>query len=224
MPVEAEISTDQAPLPLEREMTNKDTPDAGRRKALKGLAVGAGAATMFPVLEQAKGAPGMCGCGGREAAARPADPAWKPLFFDSHQNETVVALTDLIIPDTETPGAKTAEVNRCIDLFLNEEEEDVKRQFMEGLAWIDGRALRRHGKPFIELTKEQQTALLEPLADPHNGNPEDQPGIRFFQDVKDWTIFGYYTSQTGLEQELQYGGDTYHDSFPGACNHPEHQS
>lgn len=205
-------------------MKSKDAPDAGRRKALKSLAAGAGTAAVLPVFEPAQAALGSCGCGSREAAAPAADPTWKPLFFDSHQNETVIVLTDLIIPETETPGAKAAEVNRCIDLFLNEEEEDVRRQFLEGLAWIDGRALRLHGRPFIELAPEQQTALLEPLADPHNGNPEDQPGVRFFQDIKDWTIFGYYTSQTGLEQELQYGGDTFHDSFPGACNHPEHQS
>lgn len=199
----------------------KEMPDAGRRKVLKNLAAGAGAAALFPILR-----PEDAEAGGRvaqEASSPTSDIAWEPLLFDAHQNETVIALTDLIIPDTETPGAKAAEVNRCIDLFLNEEEEDVKQQFLEGLAWIDGRSLRQHGMPFIELSEEQQTALLEPLADPQNGNPADQPGVRFFQDIKDWTVFGYYTSQAGLEQELHYAGDTYHDSFPGACHHPEHQ-
>jgi hypothetical protein len=46
-----------------------------------------------------------------------AKPDWKPLFLDQHQNDTVIALTEAIIPATDTPGAKAALVNRYIDLF-----------------------------------------------------------------------------------------------------------
>ncbi len=207
--------------------------DAGRRKALKKLAMGASAATVFPILGQAAPArdgraahAAMTGHGSMEMASAPPipDPNWKPLFFDAHQNETVIALTELIIPATDTPGAKDALVNRTIDLFLNDDEADAQREFIEGLSWIDGRAMKLHGKPFAALTGEQQTAILEPLSDPANRNPEDLAGVKFFQVMKDATLFGYYTSQMGLEQELHYSGDEYNDSFLGACTHPEHQS
>ncbi|PYV32000.1 MAG: hypothetical protein DMG22_14925 [Acidobacteria bacterium] len=42
--------------------------------------------------------------------------------------------------------------------------------------------------------------------------------------MKDATIFAYYTSKIGMEQELEYAGDDYHTEFPGACTHPEHQT
>ena len=47
-------------------------------------------------------------------AAEPPDPSlsspdWKPKFFDEHENETVVVLSDLIIPATDTPGAREAQ-------------------------------------------------------------------------------------------------------------------
>lgn len=200
---------------------------ASRRDALKKMAIGAGAITAFPILGQAGATPEM----GRsdhlhpaEAAAALPDPDWKPLFFDSHQNESVVALTELIIPETETPGAKSALVNRFIDLLLNEEETDKQKSFIQGLAWIDGRSLKVHGKPFVELGAERQVELLTPLADPGNVTPEDRPGVQFFQELKGLTIYGYYTSQAGLERELEYGGDDYHTEFPGACRHPEHQT
>ena len=45
-----------------------------------------------------------------------------------------------------------------------------------------------------------------------------------FQEIKDLTIYGYYTSKIGMEQEIEYGGDDYHTEFPGACNHPEHMN
>lgn len=201
---------------------------SGRRKALKQMALGAGAAAAFPILAQHQAQPtSMTGQGGAmpmEAVPAPAAAQWEPLFFDAHQNQTLIALTELIIPATDTPGAKEAQVNRVIDLFLNEEESDTQQEFLEGLAWIDGRALAQHAKPFMELTTAQQTALLEPLADPANQNPQDGRGMKFFQELKDWTLFGYYTSQIGMEQELRYEGGQYNDSFPGACTHPEHQS
>jgi gluconate 2-dehydrogenase gamma chain len=206
---------------------SSDVQNAGRRTALKRMAAGAGAAVAFPILGQR---PVHAATGVTHPAAMPetppapADAPWKPLFFDEHQNETVTVLAELIIPATDTPGAREAQVNRVIDLFLNEEESDTQREFLEGLAWIDGRAMTQHQKPFIELTTPEQTALLEPLADPGNQNPEDRPGVKFFQEIKDATLFGYYTSQVGMEQELRYGGDQYNDSFPGACTHSEHQS
>src|SRR5215470_6895019 len=147
-------------------MENSDrTRRGGRRDALKKMAVGAGAITAFPILGQG----GVTGAAGRGAHVHPtaplalADPDWKPLFFDSHQNESVMTLTELIIPETDTPGAKSALVNRLIDLYLSDESSDRQKSFIQGLAWIDGRSLKVHGKPFIGLTANQQTELLTPL-------------------------------------------------------------
>lgn len=199
--------------------------DTGRRAALKKIAVGTGAVTSLPILGRAAVRPASPGRqSSSETASLQPDPNWKPLFFDAHQNETVVVLTELVIPETDTPGAKAALVNRYIDLALNEEESDKQKSFIEGLAWIDGCSLKLHGKPFLQLSPEQQTALLTPLADPDNKNPEDRPGVEFFQELKDFTIFAYYTSQVGMEKELHYDGGEYHTEFPGACTHPEHQS
>ncbi|HTV55022.1 MAG TPA: gluconate 2-dehydrogenase subunit 3 family protein [Terriglobia bacterium] len=201
---------------------------SGRRQALKKMALGAGAAAALPILGQppmeAEARGSRVGALTTDADPSQSGSEWKPLFFDSHQNETVIALSELIIPATDTPGAKEAQVNRVIDLFLNDEEADAQQEFLEGLAWIDGRSLTQYKKPFIELTVQEQTSILQPLADPANRDAEDRQGVKFFQELRDATLFGYYTSQIGMEQELHYGGDQYNESFPGACTHPEHQS
>ena len=158
-----------------------------------------------------------------EGAAQ-AGANWKPQFFDAHQNETLITLTDLIIPATDTPGAKAALVNRYLDLLYNEETGENQQEIIQALAWFDGRSLSLHNKPFVSLTKAQQTALLKPLADPSKAIPEDEAGVKAFDFIKELTIFGYYTSKIGLDEELRYQGDTYNTSFPGACTHPEHQS
>src|SRR3989442_4235821 len=56
------------------------------------------------------------------------------------------------------------------------------------------------------------------------GNHHAGAQIDFFQETKDMTIFTYYTSEIGMNQELEYGGDDLHADYPGACTHPEHQS
>ncbi len=200
----------------------KDKSKPGRRDALKTIVMGAGGLSALPILGQAQPAPAAPAAWPEKTAAAAAE--WKPSFFDEHQNEMIITLTDIIIPATDTPGAKAALVNRYIDLLYNEETPEKKKEFIDGLSWLDGRALVELKKPFADLTIVQQTELLARLADPENSNVNDRPGIQFFNLIKELTIFGYYTSEIGMDQELKYGGDTYHTSFPGACKHPGHHA
>ncbi len=57
---------------------------------------------------------------------------WKPGLFSASQNETVIALTDLIIPTTDTPGAKAALVNRYMDLLLKDGNPTERERFLGG--------------------------------------------------------------------------------------------
>ena len=145
------------------------------------------------------------------AAASQAEPAvkgiqqsaWKPLLFDDHQNETVVALTELIIPATDTPGAKAALVNRYIDLFLHDGPQEQREHFLAGLSWLDGYAMRKHQRPFVRCTPAQQSAILETL---DRGKEEGvEPGARFFQMIKGLTSRIYYSTEIGFK-ELNKGG------------------
>jgi glucoside 3-dehydrogenase (cytochrome c) hitch-hiker subunit len=190
-----------------------------RRKALKQLAVGGAVIATIN--------PGDALGGTHQHVHAPAPPAaaaaaWKPLFFDAHQNETVIILSELIIPATDTPGAKAAKVNEFIDLMLSAEDPAVKREFLRGLAWMDKKSHELYGVNFKEATPQQQTALLVTLSSGKNTTLEDQLGVEFFNTVKSYTINGYYTSEIGLIKELGYKGNSYLDEFPG-CTHAEHQ-
>ena len=133
---------------------------------------------------------------GAAATGLAQQAGWKPSFFDAHQNDTIVALTDLILPATDTPGAKAAQVNRFIDLMLSEAPAEEQRRLLQGLARLDSAALRAHRGPFVKCSAEQQTALLERL---------DSAADPFFRDVKRRTVSGYYTSKAGVD-ELNKGG------------------
>jgi len=156
-------------------------------------------------------------------AAAAETTAWAPKVLDAHQNETVVILSELIIPQTETPGAKAAKVNEFIDLVLAGADQAERKQFLKGLAWMDGRSQELFGADFASAAPDQQTALLTILASPKNKAFEDQLGIDFFNVVKAMTITGYYTSEIGMKQELGDDGQLFLLEYPG-CTHPQHKA
>lgn len=148
---------------------------------------------------------------------------WTPSFFKPEQNETVSVISELIIPQTETPGATAAKVNEYIDFSLSQETSQVQKAFIEGLNWIDQRSQQLHGGNFVQLAAEEQRAILETISSEIRLSVQDRIGETFFQDIKDRTVEGYYTSEIGLVQELGYQGKTYVPEFSG-CRHEEHRN
>ena len=138
--------------------------------------------------------------------------------LNPHQNATVGQMSDLIIPATDTPGAKAAKVNEFIDVILTEWAEDEdKKHFLEGLADVDKQSNELFGKDFIDASPAQQTALLHAMDDiaasergrreMHAGNtvPKHDQQLKgnFFNVFRGITMHGYYTSEIGFTQELK---------------------
>jgi hypothetical protein len=155
------------------------------------------------------------------AAGAATSAEWTPQLLSPAQNETVVALTELIIPATETPGAKAVGVNRFIDGVLHDASAAERERFLQGLEWIDERSAALFAVRFVEASAVQQTSLLTGLAVEDNASEADRAGIDFFRAVKSMTISGYYSSEAGLRQELGDDGRIASAEFAG-CNHPEH--
>jgi hypothetical protein len=147
---------------------------------------------------------------------------WTPRVFSAKQNEMVIALTELIIPQTETPGAKATLVNRFIDGVLERAQPADREPFLRGLTWMDERSMALVKKDFLAASVADQTALLTRVS---NDGPsaDDRPGADFFQAIKSMTITGYYTTEVGLHQELGDDGQLFQVQYKG-CDHPDHQA
>src|SRR5277367_6751647 len=86
--------------------------------------------------------------------------------LDAHQNATVIAMSEGIIPQTDTPGAKGAKVNEFIDVILTDWATDTERQrFLAGLASVDERSTKLYGKSFVDSNSDQQGTLLRAMDD-----------------------------------------------------------
>lgn len=150
-----------------------------------------------------------------------AGEEWVPQFLTPQQDETVTVISDLIIPETETPGARGARVNEFIDFALSRDTPKAQQAFLQGLEWIDRRSGELFSSDFVELSVERQIDLLTRISFEEEAAPDDRPGVAFFKDIKDRTIVGYYSSEIGLRQELGFQGLSVLLEFPG-CRHPEH--
>lgn len=194
----------------------------GRREALRRLAAGAVGSAAFAPWVQSLTAFANSHARLQTAAPEMAAQAWTPAVFTAQQNEAVIALTELIIPQTDTPGAKAALVNRFVDRVIADAPVAQRDAFMRGLAWIDARSRTDTGAVFAAATRAQQTALLSRLSDERNKDAADASGVEFFQAIKAMTISGYYSTEIGLRQELGDDGRLMLPEFHG-CDHPEHQ-
>jgi hypothetical protein len=124
---------------------------------------------------------------------------WKPALFTRQQNETVIALIDQIIPATDTPGAKAAQVNRYMDLLLKDGPAVERERFMKGLSWFDNEVQQQHKTAFSKLSPSQQTAFLTKL------DTSEGEGNEFFRMAKSMTSRLYYQTEAGFKELNKHG-------------------
>jgi hypothetical protein len=192
-----------------------------RRDLLRKIAAGGAAAVSAPLWVEALVTAAEQHAAHYQAGVGRA-AAWTPKVLSAAQNEAVVALAELIIPQTATAGATKANVNQFIDGVLADASAADRQKLLDGLAWLDARSQRDAGAPFVKATPAQQTALLTALSADRSPSPEDQPGVDLFTAIKSLTITGYYTSEVGMREEMGDDGNMFFLEFKG-CTHPEHK-
>jgi hypothetical protein len=158
-----------------------------------------------------------------DASRELARPDWRPRFLSDHQSGTLAAFGDLVIPETDTPGAAAALAHRFIDHLLAAETPEVQRSFLRSLAYLDGEARTRYGRAFLFLSGEDRVAFLTFLAYPHRlvtwiDNRPEFEGYDHFTLLKRWVVRAYYSSEAGM-RELGWDESHMHGDFPG-CPHP----
>lgn len=141
----------------------------------------------------------------------------KPAFFQPSEFQAIEALSERIIPRSDTPGAKDAGVALLIDKAILAKPA-LAETYRAGISDLNALAIGTYGPEFASLNEQQQIALLTPLSLDTNSSLG-----KFFTLVKDMTIDAYYKTEAGLKTELGWHGNTYLSEFIG-CTHPEHQS
>lgn len=145
--------------------------------------------------------------------------AFKPVFLNEDQARLVAEVAEIIIPKTDTPGAKDVGVPGFIDLILKDcyKKEDQDR-FLSGLTEFDNAAKSAFGDLFLDLEPAQQSEHVKKTHDvaleaSKSGQVKDKPFILM---MKELTVTGFFTSEAGATQVLQYVAvpGAYHGCVP----------
>ena len=140
----------------------------------------------------------MSSNGGPDSGSLPAATLLTP-----PRARAMEALADVIIPETDTPGAAEAGVTEfvaaLVDGWLDDDHRD---RFLAGLDTVDPTARDRFGADFADCTLEQRDELVGEF-DAELTRQREDPDARasryFFHDVKRFTITAYFTSEAGLD-------------------------
>jgi gluconate 2-dehydrogenase gamma chain len=121
--------------------------------------------------------------------------------FTPEQRALVAAISERIVPTTDTPGAIAAGVPAFMEMMVADWYQPTDRQdFMDGLGILEGYAWIQFEKPFAALVPEEQDLVLTQAM---TGRIADLPG-RFFEHCRQLVLLGYYTSEIGCKQERVY--------------------
>ncbi len=132
----------------------------------------------------------------------------RPGYFSENDFAVISRMAELIIPKTDTPGAIEAGVPLYIDAVVGASKP--LQQLCQAALTSDDLA------GFGGLSESRQIAVLTKLDTAYDTEP-----ARFFHLIKSLTADGYYTSYTGLIEELGYSGNTVLARFP-VSELPEH--
>jgi hypothetical protein len=134
------------------------------------------------------------------------------------QRKVVAEVAEMIIPKTDTPGAKEAGVPAFVEMMLKDcYEQPEHESFEEGV-----NALLKSG--FLNQSPQQRTATLLQLQSDTNeqmkayhvrqskmGDNEDRElmnkqkqGLPYWRLMKELTLLGYFTSEAGIMGSFEY--------------------
>ena len=131
-------------------------------------------------------------------------------FFNEHELETIGILSALILPANDKfPSAKDVGVPEFIE-FVVKDMPHYQTPIRGGLMWLDHTSNTRFEEEFKSITEDQQKEILDEIAYPDITKPQGEWPLeeRFFLNMRNITLTGYYTTKTGIE-DLGYKGNQF---------------
>lgn len=164
-----------------------------RREALRQISLLTGASLSAPIMAAALG------------ACKSPVASYAPVNLSMPHFRAIGRIADIIIPETETPGALAAGVDQFIDKAMGSYfEADDRDRFIGGMNVIDQDSNERYEIDFADLDLERQTQIVRAMDQRAFDALEAEEKPQFFTSLKQLVLLGYYMSEVGATEELRY--------------------
>ncbi|WP_447642363.1 MULTISPECIES: gluconate 2-dehydrogenase subunit 3 family protein [Chitinophagaceae] len=129
--------------------------------------------------------------------------------FDKNDIAFLDEIAETIIPKTNTPGAKDAEVGKFIALYATECYSDAELDILrKGIKQLNDASLQKYNEGFMKINPQQKEALLTAIdteaEKAGEQSKEKKDVIHYFTLMKQLTLLGFFTSKQGATQVLRY--------------------
>ncbi|XQW86552.1 gluconate 2-dehydrogenase subunit 3 family protein [Thalassotalea piscium] len=129
-------------------------------------------------------------------------PDKQPKLFSSAQLTTLASVCQTVIPKTDTLGAADVDCHGFIDhQLLKCHPLKEQQNCIEIINKIEAISQQHLAQSFHLAEQTKQTQLLNDLENHIGFTPEDS---HQFQQLKSLIVFGYFTSEVGATQALNY--------------------
>ena len=188
-----------------------------RRTALKNISLASGYAiatpTILSVLQSCK-----------------SDVStWSPIFLTHAQGHAIKHLVDIILPVSNIPGGLDVNIPEFIDVMYNDvEDEEKQNELLKGSEVFEAKFESIFSKKvsegtkndfesiletYFKITEEQQEAVFslinKNISEVSQSELETYHIYKFLTAVRNYSLYGYYTSEKIGEEVLAY------DPVPG---------
>ena len=154
------------------------------------------------------------------------ESSWEPTFFTAHQAQAIEELIEVMLPPTDSPGARELGVTPLVDIILNDvyKEKDQERfkkgmdVFMSQLGGAEQAAKSSFRKmtsaleaSFSSMENDEAWEKLNAKKESEleEQEKEDYYHFRFIQSLRSLAISGYFSSELIGTKYLTY------DPVPG---------
>jgi hypothetical protein len=177
------------------ELQHEDPVTMQRREILRRAAWLLGGAISAPAALAI-----LQGCSAREASG--GTPVAPLQFLDAKQFDTIAEIAEIMLPKTDTAGARDVGVAAFIDAALAAVYPMQDRvRYLAGYAEFE-RTASSSGKPFLERVSAEREGIVKDsllAALTHEG--EDKP---FMLVTRELALLGYFTSRMGITENMEY--------------------
>jgi len=157
-----------------------------RRAAVSRIGLVLGGAISAPTLSAL-----LSGC------STPPSENWTPQYFSSEQVRLLERIGDVIIPETDTPGASQSGVGRFIDTVMTEYYSAGDAQHFRSM--LDAWDMRSDLLSMTDAELKDAVTRADAAAFSDRNAGEDE----HFRLIKELMVSGYYTSEVGMTEELR---------------------
>jgi hypothetical protein len=138
------------------------------------------------------------------ASIKAGERRWQPRLLSARQATLLQELVEVIIPKTDTPGAREALVHVFVDLYVKDCYPKAQQElFLKGLDDLDSLSQKQSRRPFLKLSADERLGLLKGL-EKESFERNEAAEQSFIRMLKNLTLMGFFSSQPGATRTATY--------------------